>query len=109
MKKESRLQQDCFVWFHNNYPLLRGLLCYNLNNSKNRIDGAINKSLGLQAGRSDMVFYYKGKTTMIEFKTEIGKQIDVQKQWQHLIEEHGFEYYLIRDIETFKKLIICKL
>jgi hypothetical protein len=72
MDSESKLQTDCYVWFHNTYPKLRGLLCYNLNNSRNKIDGAKNKALGLIAGRSDMVLYRDGVATMIEFKIRDG-------------------------------------
>jgi hypothetical protein len=103
---ESALQSQCFLWFHNNFPALRGLLCYNLNNSKNAIDGNRNRSLGLQKGRSDMTLFYAGKTYHIEFKTETGRQSPEQKKWQELVESHGFEYIIIRTLEEFKQLII---
>ena len=86
---EERIQQQMFMWFHNTYPELRGLLCYNLNNSKNKIDGNKNKSLGLQAGRSDMVLYYQGKAVMIELKTPTGKQQPIQKKWEETIKNKG--------------------
>jgi len=25
---EDKIQTDCYIWFHNNHPELRGLLCY---------------------------------------------------------------------------------
>jgi len=102
---ENRLQQDCFIWFHNSMPSLRGLLCYNLNNSVNYISGAQNKTMGLQAGRSDLVFYYKGKAHMIELKTVTGTQKEVQKEWQKIIESQGFDYYIIRTLSDFTELI----
>jgi len=98
------------MWFHNTYPELRGLLCYNLNNSKNKIDGNLNKAKGLQAGRSDMVLYYKGKPHMIELKAPSGRQSKSQAEWQELIESQGFRYYIIKNFEEFKstiKGIIC--
>lgn len=104
-KSEIKIQAECYLWFHNNFPELRGLLCYNLNNSANPIQGNQNKQLGLQKGRSDMVFYYKSKAYMIEFKTEDGTQQKEQIEWQRKIEEQGFEYFIIRGIEQFKELI----
>lgn len=102
---ESKLQTLCYTWFHNTYPDHRGLLCYNLNNSKNRIDGARNRAMGLQPGRSDMVLYHQGRSIMIEIKTVNGNQTTKQKQWQQLIEDHDFEYVVIRSLESFQQLI----
>ena len=102
---ENVLQSNCYIWLHNNYPDLRGLLCYNLSNSKNRVDGAKNKALGLQAGSSDMVFYYKSKAYMIEMKTKIGKQSKVQKNWQDTVKAQGFEYVIIKSLEEFQNYI----
>ena len=104
---EERLQQDIYLHFHNSYPDLRGLLCYNLNNSKNKIDGSRNRSLGLQPGRSDLVFYYSGMAHHIEIKLPEGRQSDAQKRWQQLIEKHGFKYYVIRSLDEFKELLKC--
>jgi hypothetical protein len=104
MISEGKLQQICFMWAWNAYPHLRGLLCYNLNNSKNKIDGNLNKGKGLIAGRSDMVFYYKGVATMIELKTENGKQSDAQIDWEAKIKAQGFDYYIIRSLEEFQRL-----
>lgn len=107
---ESQLQSECFKWAWNELPKTRGLLCYNLNNSKNRIDGSRNKALGLIAGRSDMVFYWRGQAVMIEFKDPSkGRQSKKQKEWQKLIESHGFEYQIVKDIHTFKKIILNKI
>jgi hypothetical protein len=108
-KTEDRIQSECYIWFHNSFPDYRGLLCYNLNNSKNRIDGARNKALGLQAGRADMTFYWKGTAYFFELKTEIGTQQPVQKTWMLQMLSHGFEYHIIRDLETFQNIInqIC--
>ena len=135
-KTENKIQSACYKWFHNNYPLLRGLLCYNLNNtvatipapakdilSKYKIlaaiqkiyikygaiAGGINKMLGLQKGRSDMVFYYKGTAIMIEFKTETGTQSPEQIVWQKKIEKARFEYYIVRNLPEFQNLIKSKL
>lgn len=104
---EDKLHSDCYLWFHENYPDLRGLLCYNLNNSRNKIQAMMDKGKGLQKGRSDMVFYYKGTATMIEFKIESGKQSPDQVKWQSLIEKAGFSYKIIRSLDEFNQLILA--
>lgn len=102
---ESRIQFDSYMWFHNSFPHLRGLLCYNLNNSRNAIQASTDKGLGLQKGRSDMVLYYLGVATMIEFKIESGRQSKEQIEWQIKIEAAGFNYHLVRSLEEFQKII----
>jgi len=105
MQSEIALQSQCFLYHWNSYPEQRGLLCYNLNNSANKIQGNINRSLGLIRGRSDMVYYIKGRAIMLEFKTEVGIQSSEQKEWQSTIEAAGFPYHIIRSFEQFKELI----
>jgi len=109
MYSEDKIHQDCYVWFHNTYPNLRGLLCYNLNNSKNKVDGARNKAKGLIAGRSDMVLYFQSQAFMIELKTEDGIQRSEQKEWERIITAQGFQYYIIRSLAEFQSLITCIL
>lgn len=104
-KNEGRIHQDCYVWFHNSFPELRGLLCYNLNNSRDGIDGARNRSKGVQAGRADFTFYYHGEAVMIEIKGGDGRQSKEQKMWQKTIEKQGFSYSVCRDVSEFKVLI----
>lgn len=102
---EARLQQEIVIWFRNKYPELRGLLCYNNNNSTGGRRGALNKYLGVVKGRSDMVFYYNNNAYMFELKTETGKQSISQKNWQKLVVEQGFEYHIIRNLEKFQEAI----
>lgn len=104
-ESEEALQADCYTWAHNTYPEIRGLLCYNLNNSANKRSAAINKAMGLQPGRSDMVLYWKGKAYMIEFKLPGKKQQPKQKDWERKIKEHGFTYTIIDSYEGFRSYI----
>ena len=89
------------MWFHNKYPEYRGLLNYNLNNSKNAIDGNKNKAMGLQAGRSDMELLWRGSVYFIELKTATGRQSKGQKLWEDTVTYHGFQYHVVRSIEEF--------
>lgn len=65
----------------------------------------MDKGMGLQTGRADMVFYYNRTAYHIEFKLPDGRQTPVQKKWQKIIEEAGYKYYIIRSEEEFQKLI----
>ncbi len=106
-KLEDRLQSDCYTWFHNEFPELRGLLCYNLNNSRNKVRAMMDKAMGLQKGRSDMVFYYQGRAVMIELKTDTGRQSKEQIEWECKIKSAGFDYKIIRSLEEFQGLILA--
>jgi len=98
---EVKIQAQIFQWHWNNFPDERGLLCYNLNNSANKVQGSQNKAIGLIKGRSDMVYYFNGKATMIELKNETGKQSKDQLLWQATIEKAGFTYLVMRSLQDF--------
>ena len=102
---EDRLHAQMYMWFHNKFPEHRGTLCYNHNNSKNKIEGNRNRTLGIQKGRSDFTFNFRGISYKIEVKTETGKQSKDQKEWQQLMELHGFKYYIVRSLKEFQQLI----
>ena len=101
MISEVKIQSQIFQWHWNNYPEERGLLCYNLNNSANKIQGNQNKALGLIKGRSDMVYYYNGTAVMIELKNATGKQSKEQIQWEATIKKAGFQYIVMRSLQDF--------
>lgn len=105
MQSEDKLQSECYLWFHETYPEYRGLLCYNLNNSRNRIRASMDKSMGLQKGRADMVFYWQGSAYHIELKTLQGVQGSDQRKWEAAIKTAGFDYVIIRSLEKFKEYI----
>jgi hypothetical protein len=104
-KSEDRLQEDIVQYMWNNHPETRGLFCYNLNNSKNAIDGHRNKLKGLIQGRSDLVFYWLGRAYFFELKTSKGRQSPEQKDWETLVTKHGFMYYIVRNLDEFKMII----
>jgi len=104
---EGRIQQECFMMAHNEYPETRGLLCYNLNNSKNKIDGALNRAKGLIKGRADFSFYWRPSVLFIEMKTfdKESRQAKEQREWQKTVETRGHRYVICRSVQEFKKVI----
>jgi len=93
------------MWAWNTLPETRMLLCYNLNNSKNKIDGNLNKGKGLIAGRSDFTFYWNKTAYFIEMKTETGTQDPAQKAFQRVVEGAGFKYTICRNLINFQEII----
>lgn len=105
-KSENRIQQECVIHFHNTYPKLRGLLFAVPNGGARSImEGLLLKKTGVVAGVSDMIFLYKGSAYLFELKTENGYQSDKQINWQKLVQEQGFKYFLIRDVELFATIL----
>lgn len=104
---EDKFQFICYDWFHSTYPELRGLLCYNLNNSRNKIQAMMDKGKGLQKGRADMVFYYNLSALHIELKVDGNAQSSDQIKWQKVIESQGFRYVVVKSFEDFKAEIVA--
>lgn len=103
---EDRLLAQCHQFIWNTYPETRYLTWHVPNERKQtRLQGAIMKAKGVVSGVSDYVINWNTKVYYIEFKTDSGKQSENQEKHQKQLEKHGFEYYIIRDFETFKKLI----
>lgn len=102
---EGKIQADCYKWFHNTYPEYRGLLYHNFNNPRNRVQGARMVAMGLIKGVADLSFLWNKTIYFIEIKTPEGKQKAHQIKWEELVTSYGFNYYIIRDKEEFKKLI----
>lgn len=100
---EDRLQQECYMWFHNHFPYLRGLLFHVPNGgARNPIEGKKFKAIGVVPGVADLLFMYKGTTYCLELKTEKGKQSKKQENWQELVESHNFKYYVVRSLDAFQ-------
>lgn len=103
---EDRLQQECYLWFHKNFPNLRGLLFHPANGgSRSSREGAKFKAMGVVPGVSDLLFIYNQRLYAIELKTEKGTQSDKQKTWQYRVAREGVAYYIVRSVEEFKEII----
>ena len=106
---ESKLQQEIFNWYQNNYCLKfhepRGLI-FSIPNggTRNKLEAITMKATGLLAGASDLVVIFpNSKLAFVELKTEKGTQSDKQKNFEKRVTDLGFEYKLIRTLEEFKQ------
>lgn len=129
-KTESYIQQQCLIWFNNNYCLkkhnprcimfsvpnevamkVRGALMYN-GISKKIVDKVVNptinemKNIGMKPGVSDTIVVMPGVVLFLEFKTDDGVQSEEQKEFQSIISLLGYKYFIIRNEEEFKRIII---
>jgi len=103
---EIQAQSKAFVNLWNARPDLRGRVFAINNNSQNSIKGAMNKAMGVQAGVSDMCFLKpEGKVVWIEWKTEIGKQSNEQKEFEKVCRQLGHEYVIVRSEDEFLSVL----
>lgn len=113
MLSEEQFQAECTQWFHNTYPLLRGMLFAVDNNVSHRLDartraieGNRKKAVGIIPGVSDLVMIGNGAVYFIELKLDKGFQSPEQKEFQRKVEERGHFYCVIRPpVSNFKELI----
>lgn len=105
MNEEEKLQNECFIWFHNTFPSERRMLHHNNNNSVNRIAGNKAKAMGVVAGVSDFELIVTGHVIFIEMKTLTGTLSDEQKDFMQKVIDRGHIYVVIRTIEQFKNLV----
>jgi len=114
-KSEDKIQQEAFIWFTNTYCLKHHeprLLMFSVpNDSASVTEQMRKKATGLIAGVSDTIIVFPNKVVFCEFKTPTGKQSDSQIDFEARINKLGFEYWIVRDLETFKKIVknVCDL
>lgn len=105
---EGRLQAECYQWFNNTYPNLRGLL-YHVPNGEKRdpVTASLLKAKGVVRGIPDLEFHYRAKTYFLEVKRPDGKGAlsDDQKFIHKQLDTQRFIIWIFNDFETFKKLI----
>ena len=110
LTSEDRLQSDCFLWFHNSYPSLRGLLFHVPNGgSRDAREGNKFKAMGVTPGIPDLILLLPGgggRIVGIEFKTETGALSPVQKTLHTTWRGVGCNVEVVRGVEVFKELII---
>ena len=62
-------------------------------------------SMGMRNGVSDLIVLQPKRIVFVELKSAVGKQREQQKEFEGIVTALGFEYYVIRDLETFKHKI----
>ena len=108
---EDRLQQEIYRWFNNTYPKYRGLL-FHVPNGGTRYGGEARKLkfMGVYPGVADLICLING-CSFLELKRPdgLGTQSKKQKDWQGNVENAGFEYIILNDLEEVKLWINNKI
>lgn len=112
---ESKLQEACVKWFDYSYPQLRQLLFAIPNGgARNVITGAMLKRQGVRKGIPDLFLsipkwskvherYTHG--LFIEMKAGKGKLTQEQETFRDRVTSNDYRFEVIRDFDSFKKLI----
>ena len=132
MKKisESSIQQSAFLWLNNNHGLKHHsprLYMFSIPNESILLmasilkgyrvpDSIVNKSssivldkvksTGMRNGVPDTIVLLPNRILFCEFKTEIGNQSTKQREFQLIVESLGRKYYIVRNLEHFKEVIL---
>jgi len=110
MKQENLIQQQIVNFFTNNYCLKhhnpRCVIFHVANGGSRNVLEAINlKRMGVLSGVSDLIVLTPLKMLFIEVKNDIGKQSPAQIEFQARVESLGFQYFIVRSLADFKKIV----
>ncbi|MDD3019488.1 MAG: VRR-NUC domain-containing protein [Alphaproteobacteria bacterium] len=75
---------------------------------RNSREAAIMKAEGVTAGVADVILLVSRdgyNSLCIEFKTEKGRQSELQRQWQDEAEKNGNKYVICRSFKEFYSII----
>lgn len=106
---ENKIQQDCVIWFNNNYCLKfhnpRYIIFSVPNEGEDAYETKRKRERGMLPGVSDLIIVGPDLTLFMETKTPEGRQANSQKDFQCRVEALGFKYYMFRSLEEFKEII----
>ena len=111
MCSEDNLQAQIVKYFNNTYCLKHhsprcSIFSVPNGGFRNKIEAMKLVSTGMRAGVSDLIVLMPNRCIFVELKTEKGVQSDNQKEFEQTVNALGFEYYLVRSLETFKSIIL---
>jgi len=114
---ESKIQQEAFIWFNNNFCLSKHnprLIIHSVPNGipvpmkseeRARALDLLHKT-GMINGISDLIIHgVNGRCVMAECKTDIGYQSEAQQEIQRRIQDLNGKYFVFRNLDEFKKKI----
>lgn len=109
LKAENYIQQECLMWFNNNYCMVkhepRCVIFSVPNETEHGWEAKKKTNTGLMKGASDLIILMPGITLFMECKTPVGVQSPDQIIFQHRVELIGFKYHLFRSLEQFQNIV----
>lgn len=104
---EGKIQAECFQWFYNSFPHLRGLLYHVPNGEKrDKITASLLKAKGVVAGVPDLCFHFRARTYFIEMKKPGGALSESQVKIHEQLDRQGFIVWIVETLEDFQRLLI---
>ena len=109
----NKLQSAAFLWMWNEMPELRYLCFRTMNNLTTQIADpnkakavmAVQRSMGMVKGTTDLVFYYAGRLYAFDIKVGKDKLKPEQVEFISAIKAQGGYGCEIRSLEQFKDII----
>ena len=106
---ESNIQQSCVTWFRYQYQHFSKLLFAVPNGGfRNQATAGRLKAEGVVAGVADLILLFPNHgfhALCLEIKTDVGRQSELQRQWQAEVEKFNYKYVICRNFDDFKKQI----
>jgi len=107
MKTEDLLQAACVRWFRTTFPHLAPCLFSVPNGGKrDKVEQSRMITTGLTPGVPDLLLIVQGRALGIEMKTSTGSRSPAQKNLHRIWEQAGNRVEVVRDLETFKKIVL---
>lgn len=116
---EEQLQAQCYQWFHNQFPALRGLLFHIPNGgSRTEREGAKFKAIGVVSGIPDLMLAVPATDgsqmsmmrrihgLFIEMKADKGKLSEAQIKSHKRLSNAGYDVVVCNSFDAFKELIM---
>lgn len=106
---EDKIQQQIFTWFNNHYCLEHHKPRFTIfsvpNGGTRNIKEAMKlKATGLKAGVSDLIVVMD-KVVFVEVKTENGTQSQKQKDFEKIVTDLGYKYWIVKSLKEFQLCI----
>lgn len=105
-KSEERIQYEIVEYFRNAFCRKvcnpRCAIMSIPNDGKDMKEQMRKLATGMLPGASDMIVILPNTVVFVEVKTDIGRQSDVQKEFERRVNALGFDYWLVRSLEEFK-------
>lgn len=102
-KAESKIQQEIIMMVRSEF---QKMVIFSVpNEGKNPKEQMAKIATGLMSGVADLILLTPdGNTTFIEVKTPTGTQSPKQIKFEKKVIELGFEYYVVRDVESVRNI-----
>jgi hypothetical protein len=106
---ESKLQIACVRWYRYSFPEAARLLIHVPNGGyRNATEAKRLMAEGVVAGVADLVLFvprHGFHALFIELKVDKNKQSTLQKEWERVVKEQGYDYRVVYTLEQFINLI----